>query len=109
MNDPPGAQAVALGDLALPRFAPVQGTALFQQLGPGRPVDGPVHSAPAQEGFIGRVHDGVNLLLDDIALDDFNPVYKCFLHHTFLSLIDKDFLGVLVLAFFLFVTGNRGA
>ena len=54
-------QAVAFCDLGLSRFAAVQGAALGQQLRPGGPVDGPVHTSAAQQALVGGVDDGVHL------------------------------------------------
>ncbi|MNN71633.1 hypothetical protein D3C81_1875870 [compost metagenome] len=46
--------------------------AFGQQAGAGGTVDGAVHTAAAQQGFVGRVDDGVNGQLGDVALPDFN-------------------------------------
>ena len=59
-------QAVAFRDLGLSGFAAVQGAALGQQLRPGGPVDGPVHTSAAQQALVGGVDDGVHLHGGDI-------------------------------------------
>ncbi len=46
----------------------------YLKLPPGRGVDGAVHTSPAQERAVGRVHDGVDCQFGDVALDDFNPL-----------------------------------
>ena len=61
MDDVFGRKAVALRRLGLAGGTAVEGAALGQQLRTGCPVDGPVHSAAAQQGGVGGVDDGVHL------------------------------------------------
>jgi len=54
----PGLQPIGPGDLGVAGLAAVQVTALREQFGP--PVDGAIDAAPAEQGRIGGVDDGVN-------------------------------------------------
>ncbi len=60
MNHVPRRQAVPPGDLGTACLATVEGAAFREKSAPGRPVDGAIDAAPAEQGRIGRVDDGVN-------------------------------------------------
>ena len=51
---------------------PAQRGALLHQLEPGGAVNGTVDAAAAQQGLVGRVDDGVDVLRRDVTLYDFN-------------------------------------
>ena len=59
-------QAVAPGELRLTGPAAVECAALGQQLRPCGAVNGAVHAAAAQQGFVGGVDDGVHLHAGDV-------------------------------------------
>ena len=63
-------QAVGFRDLGLAGFAAAKPPALLEQLRPRRPVDAAVHAAPAQQGFLRRVDDGVHAHFRDIVAND---------------------------------------
>ena len=66
MDDELRRQTGARSDLGLSWCADVQGASLGQQLRPGGPVDGPVHTSAAQQTLVGGVDDGVHLHGGDI-------------------------------------------
>jgi hypothetical protein len=63
-------QAVARGDLGVAGGAAAQRSTFRQQTRPGRAVNRTVHTAAAQQRFIGRVDDGIHLHLRNVAFDD---------------------------------------
>ena len=78
VDDEAGGQAVAPGDLRLAGAAAVQRAAFRQQLRPCGPMDGAVHSAPAQKTGVGGVDDGVRGLFGNVALDDLDTVHAMY-------------------------------
>ena len=71
MDDVLRRKAVAAGDLRLAGRATLQRTAFGQQFRPGGAVNRPVHAAAAEQGFVGRVDDGIDRQPGDIALGEF--------------------------------------
>lgn len=65
-------QAIALRELRIPRCAAAQRRAFGQQVRPGRPMDGPVHTPAAKEGAIGGIHNRIDLQPGNIAFDYFD-------------------------------------
>ena len=59
-------EAVASRNLCFAGFAAVQGTAFFQQVRAGGPMNGPIHAAPAQQAVVGRIDDALHVCLSDI-------------------------------------------
>lgn len=72
VNDVTGGQPVAFGEFGVAGFTAVQRPAFGQQFGSGGPVDGPVDAPAPQQTRVGRVHDGVDGLLGNVALNDLN-------------------------------------
>ena len=60
MNDVPSGQPVSQSDFGAAGLAAMEGAAFREKLGPSRPVNGAFDAAPAEQGRIGRVDDGVN-------------------------------------------------
>ena len=63
-------QAVRAGDLGLASPAAAQRPALLEQLRPRRTVDAAVHAVSAQQGFLGRVDDGVYAHFRNVVAND---------------------------------------
>ena len=47
----------------------------FSELGPGRAVNGAVHTAPASEVSVGSVHNGIDLKRCDVGLHDVQTAF----------------------------------
>lgn len=75
----PGLELVALGDLRLARLATVQAHALAHQIGTGSPVNHAIHAASTHERGVGRIDDGIDIKLGDIAFEDLEVGGHCFL------------------------------
>ena len=60
MNYVPRRQPVSQGDFSAAGLATMEGAAFREQLGPGRTMDRAIDAAPAEQGRIGCVDDGVN-------------------------------------------------
>ena len=60
MDHMPCRQPVALGDFGAAGLAAMKGAAFGEQFGPRRAVDRAIDAAPAEQGRIGGVDDGVN-------------------------------------------------
>ena len=67
-------QPVAGRQLGVARLTAAKRGALGPQTGPGRPVDGAVHPAAAQQRFVGGVHDGVHLQRGDVSAPEGDAV-----------------------------------
>jgi hypothetical protein len=89
VDDVAGGQAVAPGQARLAGRAAAEGAALGQQLGAGRAVDGPVHTAAAEEAVIGGVDDGVNGELRDVGLDSLELHGICRWRHGLRIIVGK--------------------
>ena len=76
VDDIPGGQIVALGQLGLPRFAATQRAAFRQQFRSRGAMDGAVHTAASQQGGVGGVDDSFCRGLCDIPCDDGESVHK---------------------------------
>ncbi len=59
-------------DSGFSRVTPTQRTTLLEQRRSCGSVDGAVHALTAEERVVGGVHDGVDILLSDVALYDFD-------------------------------------
>jgi len=70
VNDPSGREFVAFGDFGLARDAAAECAAFRQQFRPGRPMDGAIHAAAAQQGRVGRIHNRLHAPLRDVTGDD---------------------------------------
>ena len=70
MNDPSGREFVTAGDFGLAGGATAPRAAFGQQLRPGRPVDGAVHAATAEQRRVGGVDNHIHALLRNVAGDD---------------------------------------
>jgi hypothetical protein len=55
-----GRQPIPAGDFGVAGRAAIQRAAFDKQLGPGRPMDRAINAAPAEQGRIRGVDDGVN-------------------------------------------------
>jgi hypothetical protein len=60
MNHMPGRQPISAGDLGITGRAAIQRAALGEQFRAGRPMDRAIDAAPAEQGRIRGVDDGVN-------------------------------------------------
>ena len=69
----PGGEPEPRGGLGVAERAPVQLAAGIEEVGAGGPVDRPVDPAPAEQGGVGRVDDGVDVLRGDVAERDLEP------------------------------------
>src|SRR5690606_32107484 len=65
--DVSGEKPVAAGDLRIARLAAAERPAFLEKFRAGCAVDGAVDPAAAQKRAVGRVHDGVDLKLRDVA------------------------------------------
>jgi hypothetical protein len=73
MDHEAGRKPIASGQSRFSGGTAADGAALGQQFGAGRPVDGPVHAAAAQQGGVGRIDDGIDFQSGNIALPNFDP------------------------------------
>src|SRR6266851_3864280 len=71
MNHVARGQLIAAGDLGLAGRAALKRSALGEEIGSGRAMDGAVDTAAAQQRSIGGVDDGVDGKPGDVADDDF--------------------------------------
>ena len=69
VDHPAGREAVAAGGLGVAGGAPAEAPALGQQARAGRPVDGAVDPAAAEQAGVGRVDDGVGGQPGDVRPD----------------------------------------
>jgi len=60
MDHMPGLQQIPSGDFGAAGLAAMEGAAFGKQLGPCRAMDRAIDAAPAEQGRIGGVDDGVN-------------------------------------------------
>ena len=60
MDHMPRRQLVTFGDLGAAGLAAIEGAAFREQSGPRRAMDRAIDAAPAEQGRIGGVDDGVN-------------------------------------------------
>jgi hypothetical protein len=72
VNHPPGREVKAWRCLRIADVAAAELRAGFTQMGPGSVMNSAVNSATAHEAVIGRIHNRVDLLIDDVAKDDFD-------------------------------------
>lgn len=83
VDDVARSQPKARSDASLARWATNSGPNLwklaagFEQLRPGRTMNGAVDTASAEHLLVGGVHDGVDCLLSQITSKDFNPIRHC--------------------------------
>ncbi len=82
-------QIMAAGDTGLAGRAAAKDPALLQQPRPRGPMDGAVHPAAAEQGFIGGIDDGVNIKACDVAFDDGHFLPDAGVCHNQASLIHK--------------------
>ena len=73
MNDVPGLEAIAAGDLGGTGVAAAQRLALGQQLGSGGAMDGAVDAAAAEQRPVGRVDDGIDVERRDVGDANLEP------------------------------------
>ena len=73
MDHMPRRQKVTLRDFDVAGLAAAEGAALGKKLRPGGTMDRAVDAAPAKQGRIGGVDDGVNAQAGDVGNDDFEP------------------------------------
>ena len=71
MNHMPRRQSVPHGDFGAAGLATTQGATFGEQLRPGRAVDRAINPAPAEQGRVGGVDDGVNAQGRDVGDDGF--------------------------------------
>ena len=71
VNDMPRRQPISPGNLGIAGLAAMEGAAFGEQLGPRRAMDRAIDAAPAEQGRIGGVDDGVNAQGGDVGDDDF--------------------------------------
>ncbi len=65
-------EAIPFTDLSISCLAPAKSSGFGQEFRSRCAMDRPVHPAPAQEGPIGRIDDGLRLLRCNVSLDDLN-------------------------------------
>jgi hypothetical protein len=70
MNHEFRGQPVSFGEPRFARGAAADLVALVEQLRPSRAMNRPVNAAAAQEGRVGRVHDGVHGQSGDVGLQN---------------------------------------
>ena len=70
VNHIPAGEEVGFCDLGVAGFAAAKPSALGQQLRPCRTMDAPIHPAPAQQGLLGRVDNGVHGHFRDVVAND---------------------------------------
>ena len=70
VDHPASGKVVAFRYLGVACFTASQCPAFSQQTRPGGPVNCSVHSAPAEQGVVGGVDDGVDVQRGDVSLDD---------------------------------------
>jgi hypothetical protein len=63
-----GFQLVALGDFGVPGFTPPQSPAFRQELRARCPMNGSVNSPASKQRAVGRIDNGIRILLRDISL-----------------------------------------
>lgn len=68
-----GFEPVAPGDFGIAGRTTIQRATLGQQFRSGRPMDRTIDAAPAEQGRIRGVDDGVNAQCRDVGNDDFQP------------------------------------
>ena len=73
MNDVPGLEAIAAGDLGGTGVATAQRLALGQQLRSGGAMDGAVDAAAAEQRRFGGIDDGVDVERRDVGDADLEP------------------------------------
>ena len=66
-------EPITFGDLGVAGLAAVQRPTFDQQLGSRRSMNRAIDAAPAKEGRIRGVDDGVNAQRGDVGNDDFEP------------------------------------
>src|SRR5262249_32056691 len=71
VNYMPGSQIISSGHLGLAGFASAQQSAFLQKFGSRGPMNRSVHASAAEQRAVGRVDDGVNVELGDVACDYF--------------------------------------
>jgi hypothetical protein len=70
MNDPLCREIIAFSDFCLARFAAAERFAFFKKLMSRSKVDGAVHAPAAKKRIIRGIHERIDLLLRNIALND---------------------------------------
>ena len=75
VQDVTGGQVTSAGRLHVAGVAPAELAALVENRRPTRAVDRAVDAATAEQRRVGRVHDGVDVLLGDVAEDEFDHAY----------------------------------
>jgi hypothetical protein len=73
VDDVPGLEAIALGDLGVAGGAAAERAAFGKQFFAGRTMDGAINSATAEQRRISGVDDGVNAQCRDVGNDNFQP------------------------------------
>ena len=73
VNDVPGLEPVAAGDLGGTGVAAAQRLALGQELGSGGAMDGAVDAAAAEQRPVGGIDDGVDVERRDVGDADLEP------------------------------------
>ena len=73
MDHMPRRKKISFGDPGVAGFAAAELAAFGQQLGPGRIMNRAIDSAPAEQGRIRGVDDGVNAQRGDVGNNDFQP------------------------------------
>jgi hypothetical protein len=81
MDDPLGRQIVTLGYFRRAGFASVKLSAFLQEARAGGTVYGSVHTASSKQAFVGGVHNGIDTLKRNIALDDFYAILQMGIIH----------------------------
>lgn len=72
VDDKSRGQIVAGGDLGFAGIASAEGFAVAVQPFPRRAMDGGIHTAPAEQGRIGGIDNGIDRQRRNIALNDFD-------------------------------------
>jgi hypothetical protein len=69
----PGFETVTGGDFRLSGFAATKLATLIEQPGPGRSMNGPIHTPATKQRLIGRIDNRVDVQWRDVALHDLHP------------------------------------
>src|SRR5512133_410049 len=79
VDDMPGGQIIAPGELGVAGFAAAQSGAFLQQPRPGGPVNGAVDATATQQGVVGGIDDGIHCQGGDVGLNNFDGSFHRFL------------------------------
>jgi hypothetical protein len=76
MDDESGGQIITLGEFCRSGRTAAQPAAFLDKLRTGGTVDGTIDTAPAQQGRVGGIDDGIESKNGDVANDDAHPFHR---------------------------------